>query len=213
MNLHIKDFPNSINHLSNYKIKLDNRVETKSGSIPWYVMLRPRRQKLFDKPKILIRQTADRIIASYDIESWYCLKSGIIVQLSKNSTLTYNYLLAILNSNLMNFVYNDLVNEGKRVFPEVKPIQLFKLPIPEIQETEQQPFVEKVDQMVLLHKQLQDTSQKLKRNLKREFEQVDKLSKKLENWHELTYADFLKELKKKKVELSLSQKAEWEDYF
>ena len=29
----------------------------------------------------------------------------------------------------MDFLYRDLVNEDVRIFPEVKPIQLFKLPI------------------------------------------------------------------------------------
>ena len=29
----------------------------------------------------------------------------------------------------MDFLYHDLVNEDNRIFPEVKPIQLFKLPI------------------------------------------------------------------------------------
>jgi hypothetical protein len=35
----------------------------------------------------------------------------------------------------------------------------------------------------------------------------------VQDWHELSYADFVKELKKKKIKLSLSQEAEWEDYF
>lgn len=39
------------------------------------------------------------------------------------------------------------------------------------------------------------------------------MSKKLRKWFELDYASFLKELKKKKVKLSLSEKAEWEGYF
>lgn len=125
----ITDYPKIEEHLSNYKNKLENRVETKSGAIPWYVMLRPRRQKLFEEPKILIRQTANRIIAAYDDEKWYCLKSGIIVQLSTESVMSYKYLLGLLNSSLMDFLYNDLVNEENRIFPEVKPIQLFKLPI------------------------------------------------------------------------------------
>jgi len=119
-----------------YKQRLENRVETKSGVIPYYVMLRPRREKLFIEPKILIRQTANRIIAAYDEDKWYCLKSGIIVQLSSQSKLRYLYLLALLNSKLVNFLYNDLVNEDVRIFPEVKPIQLFKLPI--VVPTEQQ---------------------------------------------------------------------------
>jgi hypothetical protein len=48
--------------------------------------------------------------------------------------------------------------------------------------------------------------------LQREFS-LESLSKKLQNWYELSFADFLKELSKAKVNLSLSQKAEWEDYF
>lgn len=216
--LDIKDFPNSLNHLSKFKQKLDNRVETKSGAIPWYVMLRPRRQKLFENPKILIRQTADRIIASYDIDNWYCLKSGIIIQLPKTTTLDYNYLITILNSSLMNFIYNDLVNEGKRVFPEVKPIQLFKLPIPEIQEFTQEPFIEKAHLMCILNKELLEVSSKFQRTLQRKFfseeaNATSHLSKKLENWYELSFAEFVKELAKKKVKLSLSEEAEWEDYF
>ena len=125
----ISDYPETERHLISYKVKLENRVETKSGVIPWYVMLRPRRQKLFEEPKILIRQTANRIIAAYDDEKWYCLKSGIIIQLPSETNLSYKYLLGLLNSSLMDFLYNDLVNEDNRIFPEVKPIQLFKLPI------------------------------------------------------------------------------------
>ena len=39
------------------------------------------------------------------------------------------------------------------------------------------------------------------------------LPKKLQDWYLLSYAEFIKELEKQKVKLSLSQKAEWEDYF
>jgi hypothetical protein len=38
-------------------------------------------------------------------------------------------------------------------------------------------------------------------------------SKKLQDWYVLSYADFIKELAKKKVKLTLSEEAEWEDYF
>ena len=39
------------------------------------------------------------------------------------------------------------------------------------------------------------------------------LPKKLQDWYLLSYADFIKELTKQKVKLTLSQEAEWEDYF
>ena len=111
-------------------------------------MLRPRRIKLFDNPKVLIRQTANHIIAAYDDQGWYCLKSGIIVQLPDNSEIHYFYLLALLNSRLMDFLYRDLVNEDNRIFPEVKPIQLFKLPILVANKLQQSPIIECVQKIL-----------------------------------------------------------------
>ena len=66
--------------------------------------------------------------------------------------------------------------------------------------------------MLTLHQELQDKAQKFQRNLKREFNLED-LPKKLQEWYMLSFADFLKELEKKKVKLSLKQKSEWENYF
>jgi hypothetical protein len=118
----------------------------------WYSLNRPRRKKLFDKNKILIRQTANRIIAAYDDMGWYCLKSGLIIQLPENSELDYFYLLALLNSTLFNFLYHDLVNEDNRIFPEVKPIQLFKLPIYNALKEQQLPIIGLVEQILTLKK-------------------------------------------------------------
>jgi len=125
----IEDFPNIHKELSLYRDQLSKRREAANGKMKWYSLNWPRRKKLFVEPKILVRQTANRIIAAYDEDNWYCLKSGIIIQLPCQSELKYLYLLALLNSNLMNFLYKDLVNEEERIFPEVKPIQLFKLPV------------------------------------------------------------------------------------
>ena len=215
--LDIKDFPNSLSHLSNYKEKLENRVETKSGTIPWYVMLRPRRQKLFETPKILIRQTADRIIASYDSENWYCLKSGIIIQLKDDSKIHYNYILSILNSSLMNFLYQDLVNEGKRIFPEVKPIQLFKLPIKVVNNEMQQPLIEITAQIMILYKELMKSTSKFINYFSGQYK-LEKLPKKLENWSELSFATFIAELNKAiktagQTPLTKKDEFEWLDLF
>ena len=43
--------------------------------------------------------------------------------------------------------------------------------------------------------------------------EIEKLTTKLQNWYELEFGDFLKELKKAKVQLSLSAEAEWMQYF
>jgi len=156
----IEDFPNCDAALIPHKDRLKKRREAASGQIPWFSLNWPRRKKLFDEPKILIRQTSERIRASIDYDQWYCLKSVIIVQLKENSQIKYEYLLAVLNSRLMHFLYDDLVGEQARVFPEVKPVQLFKLPIRIIDfsvsndKSRHEKIVDLVGQMLLHNKQL-----------------------------------------------------------
>jgi adenine-specific DNA-methyltransferase len=148
----ITSYPKIEFELEKYKDKLKLRREAANGSINWYSLNWPRRQKLFDHPKILIRQTASNIIAAYDEDKWYCLKSGIIVQLPENSEISYLYLLGLLNSSLMDYLYKDLVNEENRIFPEVKPIQLFKLPI-KIGSTKNQLKLEGIIKILISEKQ------------------------------------------------------------
>jgi hypothetical protein len=50
-------------------------------------------------------------------------------------------------------------------------------------------------------------------NLLRSKFDIEKFSKKLLYWNELEFLDFLKALKKVKVQLGLSDEAEWMEYF
>ena len=125
----LESYPKIYNELLRHKEQLTKRREAVNGKIKWYSLNWPRRKKLFELPKILIRQTANKILAAYDEEQWYCLKSGLIIQLPERCDISYFYLLGLLNSRVIDFLYRDLVNEDVRIFPEVKPIQLFKLPI------------------------------------------------------------------------------------
>lgn len=68
------------------------------------------------------------------------------------------------------------------------------------------------DSMIVFNADLQEQSQKFQRTIQRKFE-LEELPKKLQDWYLLSYAEFIKELGKKKVKLSLSEEAEWEDYF
>ena len=53
---------------------------------------------------------------------------------------------------------------------------------------------------------------KFQNSINRKFN-LESLSNKLEDWYLLSYSDFIKELAKKKIKLSLSDEAEWEEYF
>jgi len=122
------------------------------------------------------------------------------------------FLLAILNSNLLKKYWLFTYSDGKQLFPKIKGYQLKNLPFPKVNIEQQQPIILMSKNINLLSDELQELSSKFQRTLQRKFE-LDSLPKKLENWYELTFAEFVKELAKKKVKLSLSEEAEWEDYF
>jgi hypothetical protein len=115
------------------------------------------------------------------------------------------------------FIYNYIYGSTKigGGYIDLKGSQIENFLIPKLNNLKlQQPFIERANQMLLLNKNLQEVSNKFQRSLQRQFlKELEKLPRKLQDWHELSYADFIKELKKKKIKLSLSQEAEWEDYF
>ena len=110
----------------------------------------------------------------------------------------------------MFYYFTNTSSDNKIVFPKVKKSQLLELPIVELKN--QTPFIEKADLMLSLNKDLQEQSQKFQRMLERKFE-LAVLPKKIQEWYLLSYSDFIKELSKLKIKLSLSQEAEWEEYF
>ena len=113
---------------------------------------------------------------------------------------------------MINYLLKTNAFSKKETFPQIRLHWLKKLPIKNIHLTDQKPFIEKADLMLSLNKNLQETSQRFQRTLQRKFELAD-LSNKLQDWYLLPYADFIKELGKKKIKLSLAQEAEWEEYF
>lgn len=173
---------------------------------------RPREERLFlAERKLLIRQTGDRIISTIDENKYYAWKSVFVI-LANEEIINLKYLLSLINSSTINFYYQKIVGESGRAFAQVKGVNLDLMPIKILTKELQTPFIEKADLMLTLNKDLQEQSQKFQRNLQREF-QLESLPKKLQDWYLLPYNDFIKELEKQKAKLSLSQKAEWEDYF
>jgi tRNA1(Val) A37 N6-methylase TrmN6 len=173
---------------------------------------RPRKREIFEaKEKILLRQTGSYPICTIDYEQFFTLDTvhnGLLI----NQDYSLKYLLVLMNSRLLRFLYESQINEGGKVFAQVKIIYIDPLPIQVLSKSKQIPFEEMSDRMFLLKNNLQEQSQKFQRTIQRKFNLED-LPKKLQDWYLLSYADFIKELAKKKVKLTLSEEAEWEDYF
>jgi REP element-mobilizing transposase RayT/type I restriction-modification system DNA methylase subunit len=173
---------------------------------------RPRKREIFEaSEKILLRQTGSYPICMYDNQQFFTLDTvhnGLLL----DNNYSLKFLMTLLNSKFLRFLYESQINEDGKVFAQVKIIYIDPLPIPKTFLENQQPLIEKADLMLSLNKNLQEQSQKFQRTIQRKFE-LTELSTKLENWYSITYKEFIAELAKKKVKLSLADEAEWEDYF
>lgn len=169
--------------------------------------------KFFNQSRILIREiTADKLFCGFIEEELYNNPSLINIINEKNN-LQLKYALTLLNSKLIGWLHNKVSPKAnKGLFPKILINDVRIIPLVEISIEKQQPFIEKADLMLSLNKELQSESQKFQRTILRKFELAD-LPKKLQDWYNLSYSEFIKELAKKKIKLSLSDEAEWEDYF
>ena len=79
-------------------------------------------------PKILIRQTADKPIAALDETGIWFGRSVIGITLAENSPVSYEYVLAVLNSSLMEEFYQTVTGEKGRGFAQVKLATIRQLP-------------------------------------------------------------------------------------
>ncbi len=198
-------------HASRYSYKWDGRHYISYGD--W--LAAPRQRKYFEGNRIVFREILGKtLISTLITEDFIIDRSLYIAKIEETMHEFFNtsYVLSILNSKLMAFFFRFSNNEFDNLFPKIRVAEFKDLPIKNISIDLQKPFIEQANKMLLLNKEFQEVSGKFTRSLEREFS-LEKLSKKLENWQDLPFADFLKELKKLKVELSLAQKAEWEDYF
>ena len=195
----ILPFTNLKNHLDKFKtvITSDNKP---------YGLHRAREERFFKGQKILsIRKAVEPTFTYVEFDS-YVSQSYYLIQTDKIDLKT---LVVILNSKLIKFW---LKYKGKM---QGDIFQIDKEPLLNIPITKPKtdiPFIEKADTMLSLNKDLQEQSQKFQRIIQRKFE-LEELPKKLQDWYKLPYTEFIKELGKKKVKLTLSEEAEWEDYF
>ena len=88
-----------------------------------------RKEKIYLGPKVLVRKTADHIVACYDDKDHYydSLAYGILPK--EGSSYSPYYFLALLNSSVVNQIHDGFSNNKKKVFAKVLASNLKKLPI------------------------------------------------------------------------------------
>ncbi|MDQ1341363.1 MAG: hypothetical protein QG567_2521, partial [Campylobacterota bacterium] len=171
--------------------------------------LRGREKRRFDNPKEWFLFSRNQGV------NYFHFRKIIIQELSLGSNLTFDnigmchagqysmvkkadvkeedkFFLALLNSSLMWFFIKNTSTEFRGGYFAYQTKYIEPFPLPKLDSLEQQtPFIQKADKMLELNKNLQETKQNFINELK-----LEKLTKKLQNFEELTFEEFVTEYTK-----------------
>lgn len=119
---------------------------------------RPRTADLFESEKLMIQRITggDKPLkATYD-NGYYYNKESIINLVLESPDFNIKYILALLNSNLMNWYYNKEFSNESKLTVNLSKEYLSEIPVKNISLEEQQQFIELTDKMLELNKNLAD---------------------------------------------------------
>ena len=91
--------------------------------------LRMRTPDVFERPKILSRQTADRIVAACDSVGKYYYANTLHGTAPRPGTYSLHFLAVVMNSAAVDRWYRLVASESGKPFPQVKIAILKRLPV------------------------------------------------------------------------------------
>ena len=91
--------------------------------------LRMRTPGIFERPKVLSRQTADRIVAACDSAGRYYYANTLHGTAPRPGTYSLHFLAAVMNSAAVERWYRIVASESGKPFPQVKIAILKRLPV------------------------------------------------------------------------------------
>jgi hypothetical protein len=181
-------------------------------------------KEYYHLPKIYCSRRAFHNTFCFDNGFDYLGFSNMTVVFETNPEVSIKYILALLNSKLLNFRYKSIGKQTGGGSFEYFPNGVGKLPIPKINISKQQPFIVLADKMLSLNSELQTKRQRFLKRLSGNFTVTTNkgfkplvkplaINNALAHFDELDFAQFFAELKKQKIALTLKQQDEWEEYF
>jgi hypothetical protein len=184
------------NHLSSFKEKLSLRNKKETGvRYEWYVLQRCAASyyELFDRNKIVWGLITGNWGFSLDTEKHYLTSSSFFLTSEK---INLQLLLLLLNSSLYKFYFENVgeLTAGGAYVLKKASVEKFVYPT-KVSEKSTIDFLSKAVVLNGLNFEFKACVGKFEKYLHQIFK-LEKLSKKLQNWHDLEFGDFIKELNK-----------------
>ena len=163
--------------------------------VGWYLYIYPKSLTKFQAPKIMTQEISFGCNMTYDENGEY-YHPTTVYSFVKNDKFVVDekFYLGILNSRVMWFFIRNTGTELRGGYFRFKTNYIKPFPLPEIS-INSNLLVEKVKAQLGMVKLFQNIETRFENYLISLFK-FEQLSKKLQSWHELEFADFLKELNK-----------------
>ena len=174
-----------------------------------------RTKDIFEQEKLITRQIlGNRIMTCFDNKNYYTDQTTYVINKATDDQ-ELKYLLCVLNSKLIYYFFINTFSDNKITFPKVKRSQLLELPYNS--KTNQEYFVEKANYKNKIETTFFNLKVRFVNYLKTQFT-IEIFPKKIHNWQDLEFGEFIKELNKsiKKSggeNLTKSDEMEWMDVF
>ena len=161
-----KEYPAIYEHLLKWEEPLKKRWD--KGDY-WYNLRRCAYYQEFEKPKIVSTKATKEPSFVLDLNGSYMLNTSYLLSTDNKA------ILAILNSKVSKFYLKNMGSKLSNMF-EPKVSEIKKLPIPELPESQQKPFIELADKMLSLNERLKEIQDDLaeKARIEKEIRETDK---------------------------------------
>ncbi len=213
--IEIDKFPVIKEYLSEYYEVLKPRnkgekIGRKAGPYKWFeIQDNIAYYEDFEQVKIVYPRTNNQCNFQLDTKGYFLSDNNFYIKSGNKS------LLGILNSKVVFFYLKNICTTLQGGYYDFRRDKIDTIPLP--LNNENNHIEELVDIQIQSHSKYSSTQINFTTYLKSQFS-IEKLSKKLQNWHKLDFAEFIKELNKaiKKVggeKLTKTDEMDWMDVF
>jgi adenine-specific DNA-methyltransferase len=125
------NYSNSINYINNYKLKLLNRRECKSGTRNWYQLQWGRSKEEFEKEKIMFPYKSSFNKFAIDKENRYCSADvySFYIKDEYKEKFSHEYIIGILNSKVYDYYFKLFAKKMSKCIYDYYPNTVMELKI------------------------------------------------------------------------------------
>ncbi|MDR3222722.1 MAG: Eco57I restriction-modification methylase domain-containing protein [Methanobrevibacter sp.] len=198
----LNEYPTIYEHLKQYQDKLTKRWD--KGNY-WYNLRNCAYYNDFEKPKIIYPNMAKSLYVYYDENNFYTNPKCFIIT---SNTIDLKYLGILLSSKVLNFVFKLIGSPLGTAGYDLHKQYIVQLPIIIATKEEQKPLINLAIEILDLNKKLLNEIKSFHNWLIRNY--GIKINNKVNQYYELSFNEFIKEIKKQNKKLTRKNEDEIE---